>query len=93
MELLDCDDKIGTPFSADICYSYCTNHVFTPHQLWQCVTLEQPCMNKGKEWIEMLPGCEYQILTWVCQKVVGDMNIKHRYGINNNCLICTIDAV
>ena len=20
------------------------------------------------------------------------MNIKHRYGINNNCLICTIDA-
>ena len=29
--------KIGTSLSADM--HECTNHVFTIHQLWQCVTL------------------------------------------------------
>ena len=88
VELLDCDDKIVTSFSADMNVQSCVHH---PSAL--TVSHPQPCMNKGKGWIGMLPGCEYQILMWGVSKGVDDMNIKHRYGINNNCLIYTIDVV
>ena len=64
MELLDCDDKIRTSFSADImhvCYHPSTLAVCPP----------QPCMNKGKGWSGTLPGCEYQVLMWGVSKRGG----------------------
>ena len=46
-------------------------------------------MNKENGWIGMLPGQKYQCF----KKGVDDMNIKHKYGINNDCLIHTPHTV
>ena len=49
------EDKLEISFSADI------NVLVIYHSLVFTVYHSQPCMNKRKRWIGMLPGYEYQI--------------------------------